>query len=561
MFTNISIRNRLLLVSVAPLLVIVVTMGLLIQNKLTDLVENQVSTAQGLLLQIEKEELKAIMGIVYATVKPLYENGGSREEAIELMQRMEFGEEGYIFGYDGNAIRVFSGGSDAGIGNSYYDFKDANGVYLIRDLITAGKANGLGRGNQFVEYHFPKQGQTVAMPKLSYSLYLKDWDLMIGTGIYIDEIEQQVDQFKQQSMSARTDLMASVAIVGVIILGLLLFYSFTVIRSIITPLSEVTESIKKLSTGNGDLTSRLNIQDNAELGQLSESVNHLLASLQKLISDVKDVAIAVSRESESLARDVSIIENVSSNQNKEIDQLATAMTEMSHSAGEVSSNASSAATAAQGADSNSKDALKKVQMGNDEMEQLKHEMEKASGVVQQVGQDVENISAVLQVIESIAEQTNLLALNAAIEAARAGEQGRGFAVVADEVRNLASKTQGSTDEIQEMINKLQSGSRSAVTVMEENIQRSDQVESLINDASDGLNGIASSIATISDMNLQIAAASEEQSLVGSDISQRIVEISGQTADLSQVAESNANSAAELKAKTNELESIVGQFKV
>ena len=561
MFDKISVRNRLLLVSIVPLVVSTLVMVILVQSKLDNLIEKEVETAETLLLDTKKAELKTIMQMVYATIKPIYEAGGSRDEAVELMRRMEFGEDGYIFGYDADAIRIFSGSSDAKIGDSYADFKDVNGVYLIRDLITAGKQNGRGTGSEFVAYHFPRLGQTKAVAKLSYSMYLERWQLMIGTGVYIDQIEKQVSKFSAQSLASEQELLVSIVISAVVILAALVFCSIVVMGSILTPLRAVTDSIQRLSSGNGDLTQRLPVNDKFELGQLSAGLNALLESLSHLITRVKDVSMNVKSESGKLTSEVMRIEEVSSLQHREIEQVAAATTQMSQTAQQVANNAGSAADAAQLADQNGQQALVKVDESINEMDQLKEEMEKASNVVKQVGHDVENISAVLQVIENIAEQTNLLALNAAIEAARAGEQGRGFAVVADEVRNLASKTQGSTEEIQEMISKLQTGSRSAVSVMESNISRSGAVENSIADTSNSLSEIAGSVETMNSVNTQIAAAAEEQSLVGGEISKRIAEISEQTTELSQIAVNSCKNAEKMGAVTHDLELIVGQFKV
>jgi methyl-accepting chemotaxis protein len=234
---------------------------------------------------------------------------------------------------------------------------------------------------------------------------------------------------------------------------------------------------------------------------------------------------------------------------------------MSASAGEVSNNAASAAEAAKVANGNGELALEKIKQSSNEMGILSQDIREASSVIDRVGTDVENIIAVLQVIESISEQTNLLALNAAIEAARAGELGRGFAVVADEVRNLASKTQGSTEEIQNMIQKLQEGSRSAVDAMGKSMTRSDSAEKSVTETSEQLDLIAESVAVIMDMNAQIASASEEQSLVGGDIGQRIVEISDQTDELTEIAQLNNNTCESLRLRAGELDKVVGQFKI
>ncbi|MFT6896272.1 MAG: methyl-accepting chemotaxis protein [Paraglaciecola sp.] len=518
-------------------------------------------SAGEMLIESKRQELKNIVDIAYTAIKPIYEAGGEQTEAIQLLKRIKFGPDGYLFGYDKNAVRVFNGMNDAGVGKSYYDFKDVNGVFLIRDLISAGQQNKLGKGNEFVQYHFPRLGQKVAAPKLSYSIYLPEWGLMIGTGSYIDRIDDQVNIFSKHISSARTGLIMAVAVVSGILLLVLIFISLLLIRSILRPLNDVTQSIKEISAGEGDLTRRLQVQDKFELGLLASHLNTLMDTLQGIISKVKDISYNIKHDSEELASQAIAIKTLSVKQHSEIDQVATATTEMSETARQVSNNADNAALAAKTADSNGNEALQKVEDSCNEMTLLKSEMTKTGEVVTQVGGDVENISKVLQVIESIAVQTNLLALNAAIEAARAGEQGRGFAVVADEVRNLASKTQGSTEEIHEMLSKLQSGSRSAVDVMSDSIKRSDVAEKSISATAASLSEIAKSVIIMSELNMQIATAAEEQNVVGAEISKRIVEISEQTTDLSQIANKNGDTAENLKQKTAELEQLVRQFKV
>lgn len=385
--------------------------------------------------------------------------------------------------------------------------------------------------------------------------------MMVGAGIYIHQIETQVNAFQKSFQDSKSNMITIAVALSTVVLIIIGGFGLLLRRSIINPLDEVNESIKKLSMGNGDLTQRLNIKDRFEMGDLAGNLNALLNSLQALIGNVKDVAIGVNSESNVLSQDAENIKEVSSKQLGSVEQIAAATTQMAQTAHHVAENASRAASAAHEADDNGKDAMQMIDNSCSEMTQLNNEMTKACEVVTQVGADVENISSVLQVIENIAGQTNLLALNAAIEAARAGEQGRGFAVVADEVRNLASKTQGSTEEIQEMISKLQHGSRSAVDVMDTSIKRSNEAEGSIRSTADKLKEIAESISTMSEVNSQIAEAAKQQNEAGEEINRSVVELSEQNKGLSEIAINNGRSAEHMKQKTTDLDRLVGQFKI
>jgi methyl-accepting chemotaxis protein len=561
MFTLFSIKHRLILVTFGPMLALIVALYFTISYQVTKLSDNQVIFAHELLIDSKKNQLKSLVDMAYTTIKPLYESGGTREEAIAVLKSMAFGKDGYIFGYDQNAIRLFSGMSNSGVGDDYSDFKDANDVYLIKDLITAGKANAKGQGDDFVSYSFPRLGETIPAEKLSYSIFLDKWNMMIGTGIYVDRIDAQITVLKEHVNTSRTHLLSYMLGFSAILLLILSVVIIMLIKSILTPLQQVVQSIESLSAGGGDLTHRVEIVDKFELSNLANGFNIFLDSLLAIIQRVVHVGISVKAESAALTTQVVKINELSRQQHVEIDQVATATTQMSQSSIEVANNAKEAANAANQAQQNSTLALQNANSSNTEMTLLSEELIKTSNVVTQVGQDAESIGAVLQVIESIAEQTNLLALNAAIEAARAGEQGRGFAVVADEVRSLASKTQGSTEEIQQMITKLQSGSRSAVTAMSNSITRSNVAGELVTKTTNSLTDVVKLIVKMSDSNTQIAAAAEQQSAVGKDVNKRIVELSGQITSLSEIAEQNGQAADKLTRSTNELEEVVATFKI
>jgi methyl-accepting chemotaxis protein len=562
MFNNImSIRYRLLLATIVPLLLISISLISIVYVKINDLVKSQSIEVKEILIDSKKEEIRNIIELAYTTIKPLYDSGSSHEEAVKLLKTMQFGKDGYLFGYDSNSVRVFSGQSDAGIGDSYRGLIDSNGLYAINALVENGIKNGLAIGDGFVTYYFPRQGGTEGLPKLSYTMYFKNWDLMIGTGIYIDRIDTEIAEFKSNTKSVRNYLMISIMLITGVIFIVLLLIVLAIISSIIKPLNAVSLSINKLSTGDGDLTQRLPIIDKFEIGQLAENLNSFLTSLHKDMQSVVNVANEMSNETTIITQQSDQINNICDHQLSAVNAVASAATQMSASAQEVTRNANNASQVVLKAAEHGKVGLSKVADSITEMGNLIGEINHAGEVVSTVGAEAENIGAIVQVIESIAEQTNLLALNAAIEAARAGEQGRGFAVVADEVRNLASKTQGSTGEIKDMINKLQSGSRLAVESMEKSKKCASLAEISVSETSISLEDIADSVNKITEMNAQIAMASKEQNVVGEDVGKRIVEISDQSAKLNDVAAYNNQSATRNQVNVEQLNVVVAKFKL
>ncbi|WP_409201466.1 methyl-accepting chemotaxis protein [Pseudomonas fluorescens] len=245
----------------------------------------------------------------------------------------------------------------------------------------------------------------------------------------------------------------------------------------------------------------------------------------------------------------------------EIDQVATAVHEMTATAQDVARNATQAAQAASHADQAAAQGMQIVRDTSNSIGVLAIEIGKAVGVVQTLAKDSENINAILTAIRGIAEQTNLLALNAAIEAARAGEQGRGFAVVADEVRNLAQKTQKATEEIQTMIQQLQQGTRDVVRVMEDSQNRTDESVQQAAKAAEALETITQAVSVINDMNTQIASAAEEQSAVADDINRNVINIGQVANEVAGGADESSAASADLTKLAEQQRRLINQFKV
>ncbi|OMH25725.1 PAS domain-containing methyl-accepting chemotaxis protein [Motiliproteus sp. MSK22-1] len=298
---------------------------------------------------------------------------------------------------------------------------------------------------------------------------------------------------------------------------------------------------------------------NDEAGQILLALKMLSAETGGLVGRISDDSNQLSVQSNELLNSVEQSSNHVVTMHQQTDQVATAINQMSATVQEVASNASSAAMAANEARDEAGESSRLVRQTTESINALAGEVNKSSKVIEQLEQDSDAINTVVDVIRSVAEQTNLLALNAAIEAARAGEQGRGFAVVADEVRTLANRTHKSTAEIADMIEKLQVGARAAVTSMKEAQGQTDQSVERAERAAASIEKIAYSIGTITDMNQQIAAAVEEQSAVAEDINQNISSVSQLTEELSRLTQNNSSVGETVNGLSTSLQQMAGQF--
>ncbi|BCE03763.1 methyl-accepting chemotaxis protein [Marinicellulosiphila megalodicopiae] len=338
---------------------------------------------------------------------------------------------------------------------------------------------------------------------------------------------------------------------GIVISIVISFIFFIITAYIITHfvVNPIKASISDLSeVSKGKITEPLDDERTDELGVLNHSINQVKDFMKSVMENLQHSSQQLSSSSHSLDKMSNQAVSISEGQKSRTEQVATAIQEMAHTAQDVANNAS---TTASETESTNKLATKGSTAMNNAIASIDtfvQEIKNATAVVKNLAENTNNVGAVLDVIKGIAEQTNLLALNAAIEAARAGEQGRGFAVVADEVRTLAQKTQQSTSEIQSILETVQNGANNAVTAMSTGQERSDDVVEQVNTASGILADIAKSISAINDMNIQISTAANEQTTVAEDISSIVVQIR----DNSQESAAMTNKSKEISADLNKL---------
>jgi len=348
------------------------------------------------------------------------------------------------------------------------------------------------------------------------------------------------------------------AVTGILV-ALLVSLLFRVM--VIKRLKILEDNLQNVAMGEGDLTKRVRMDSEDIIGRIGKHYNHFVEKLHKTISEVVSATVQITNASDNMNLQTDESRSDILKQNGEIDQAATAINEMAATVNEVSRNAATAAEAAHNADTESIEGLGIVNTTISSIGKLAKEVDSASEVINRLEKDGESIGVILDVIRGIAEQTNLLALNAAIEAARAGEQGRGFAVVADEVRTLASRTQESTEEIHSMIEKLQVGTRDAVKVMQEGQSRAQHSVEMAEKAGASLSSIAKAVATITEMNTQIASASEEQGAVAEEINRNITTVRDFSQKSSESVEQSSTSSKMLSQLAVDLGTLVDKFKV
>ncbi|EIO4103749.1 TPA: methyl-accepting chemotaxis protein [Vibrio vulnificus] len=432
-------------------------------------------------------------------------------------------------------------------GTSFHDFRDGNGNsvgQLILDVL--GRKTG-----QLVEYTWTqKLADGSIEEKLSIAERTPHWGWVVGTGIGFNEVNARFWS------TAQWQLLLCLVIAGTILGGLIVSIN-KMLNLLGGEPNDVRNAVQDVAKGR----IQTSFDNKAPQGSIYQAVQEMSLSLAEMISNLERSMHALRDELASVESRSDTISSLTATQQQSTAMIATAMTEMASSANHVADSASDTANNTDEADKQSKHTQELIHNTVSNIQGLASQLGTASQAVADLDKDVNNIVKVLDVIGDIAEQTNLLALNAAIEAARAGEQGRGFAVVADEVRNLAGRTQSSTKEIQLMINNLQQGSRNAIQTMEICAETSQSTVVESQTASEALQQIVQALESISTMSQQIATAAAEQTQVSDDIAQRINMIEDSGNQLTSVVTESHNSTRSLATLANQLENWVNKFSV
>ena len=543
---NLSIRKRLWLILAIALMGLALT-----ELKALHTIHSALYDAE---YTSKEATVKSFVNSAWGLVEhyhSLSQQGALTEEqaqlaALDALRAMQDGAL-YFWVSDARPVLLMNAGKPSSEGTSMLDIRDQKGNVVFKDMVSLGKGNPDG---VYLSYLWPLPGDTALAEKTSFIRHFGAWDWYIGSGLYPADVSAL---FMQQATSL---ILISVGFVALMILAIRLVSS-----SIDVPLTHLYRTMRNIAQGNGDLTQRLTTEGQDELTKLSGSFNQFIGRIQEMIRESKSATGQVAESGLSIAAISKATRGLTSTQRSDSEHAAARASEMSLTIREIAGNAEQAASAVRSVEANAANGLNIMQDTQGQISDLATQIQGSCQDIHNLRGETESIGSVLDVIRGIAEQTNLLALNAAIEAARAGEQGRGFAVVADEVRTLASRTQESTEEINRTIARLQDQAAQTVTSMERSARHSEETSERSRSACEAMTAIREAVVTLTDMNINIATAVEQQSVAASEISDRINRIAESSGNINQNMVNADERSHQLEDCSNDLSKLIDQFRI
>ncbi|WP_017906955.1 methyl-accepting chemotaxis protein [Pseudomonas asplenii] len=539
---NVSISRRLWLILVLAVGMLL-TQGLLMLKQTHDNLyqakalktQHVVQIASGILAYYHGLETAGTLG-----------RDAAQKQALSVIRELRYDQNDYFWINDLRPVMVMHPTNPKLEGQDLSGIKDPDGYALFNEMVILAKAKGRG----MIDYRWPKPGASAPVQKTSYVQLFEPWGWIIGSGVYIDDVQAE---FYGQVRNA--------SLIGLAIAVLLSILVLLIGRSVVHPLQETVQAMANIASGESDLTRTLETHGQDEVTQLARHFNAFTNKLRGVVSQLQASASELGQSSSALGTSAIEAQARSQQQSQQMEMVATAINQVTYGVQDVAKNAEQAASEVRDAEGQARQGQLNIDNSLQQIDQLSATIAQAVEVIRTLAAESTQIGSVLEVIRAIAEQTNLLALNAAIEAARAGEQGRGFAVVADEVRLLAQRTQKSTAEIQAMIERLQNHSEAAVKVIGDSSRASQQTIEQAGLAGESLTAIGQALRNLNGLNASIASATLQQAHVVEEINQNVTEAAGLSHNTALAAEQSSSDSDRLKVLSEQLNGLLRQFRI
>ncbi|MFL1504104.1 methyl-accepting chemotaxis protein [Pseudomonas sp. O64] len=539
---SMSISRRLWLILIVAVLMLL-TLGLLMLKQIhgdlyqakSQQTQHVVQTASGVLAYYQNLEKTGVLT-----------REAAQQQALSAVRGLRYDHDDYFWINDLTPVMIMHPANPKLDGKNLSAIRDPDGFAVFNEFVILAKAKGAG----IVNYRWPKPGAEAPVEKTSYIQLFEPWGWIIGSGVYVDDVQAE---FNGQVWKT-----------SLIVLGIALVMTLLVVliaRSIVQPLQAAVNAMANIASGESDLTRSLDTHGRDEVTQLSKHFNSFTAKLRQVVGQLQVCANALGQSSTELGTNASQAHDRSQQQSQQMELVATAINEVTYGVQDVAKNAEHAASEMRDAQAQAQQGQVNIDGSLLQIDQLSSTISQAVEVIRTLSSESTQIGGVLEVIRSIADQTNLLALNAAIEAARAGEQGRGFAVVADEVRLLAQRTQKSTAEIQVMIERLQGHSEAAVKVISDSHSASQLTIEQAGQAGASLTAIGQALHNLNGLNASIASATLQQAHVVEDINQNVTQAAGLSHSTALAAQQSSVASAHLRGLSEQLDGLLRQFKV